>query len=155
MKRSTLAVLAVLAAATLTEAASSTITDRFAKVVNPVVSYLNQRGFAPALSRIGLGTAQPSAPQTAPVQKPVRSPRVVVPEKPVSAIPISAPTVAPAEPEEENRTLDGRHDRGLHRGWYIGKHKGWAKQEARGSQQDRPDAAATDMNRGRPVRERR
>jgi hypothetical protein len=35
------------------------------------------------------------------------------------------------------RTDDGhhhhydRHDNGLHRGWVIGKHKGWAKHEAR------------------------
>ena len=36
------------------------------------------------------------------------------------------------------RTDDGHyrhnhrdHDKGLHRGWYIGKHKGWGRHEAR------------------------
>ena len=26
-------------------------------------------------------------------------------------------------------SLLGRHDKGLHRGWYVGKHKGWIKNE--------------------------
>jgi hypothetical protein len=33
--------------------------------------------------------------------------------------------------DDGHHRYDRRHDNGLHRGWYVGKHKGWAKHEAR------------------------
>jgi hypothetical protein len=56
----------------------------------------------------------------------------------VAAVPVATVASQAQSASVTIRTDDGnyrqhhhRHDNGLHRGWYVGKHKGWHRHEAR------------------------
>lgn len=139
MKRNIAVFAALLLAAGLSQAAVVTLPSSVARVLRPVATMFGQGSVSELVSTLRLSpsvvTVQQAAPVSSPVQAPDRSGLV----SPTPGERFAPVVDAPAEPGRRPRTdadrprtgksLDGKHDNGLHRGWYIGNHYGWYKQD--------------------------
>jgi hypothetical protein len=151
MKRIATAAVALLVFAGMSQAALFTVPSSWTRVLNPALKLVGKGSVSSFLKSLGIGEKWVAVRQsgekagTAGTTAPVEEIKQLAPQvspRP-SCLPADAALSAPrvkyaGKVQAVNPTATTRDDQGLHKGWVIGQHKGWYKQQVRQAQPSEP-----------------